>query len=102
MKKVWLQNVATKGFLSVRGEDDKWTYNGKLWTRDDTGKPCGAYSWERFEIVVLNRKIDHDPHDLEKQVEILRSENEHLRHEIEKLKPYKELLMLMKVLLNDC
>ncbi len=101
LKKVWLRNVATNGFLSVRGEDDKWTFDGKLWTRDDTGKPAGPYSWERFEGVVLNRKIDLDPHDLEKQVELLRSENETLRHEIERLRPYKDLVSSLKLLLQD-
>ena len=60
LRKVWLQNVATGGFLSVR-DGEGWTYSGKLWTRDDQGRPAGAYSWECFDIQVYVYPIKRVP-----------------------------------------
>jgi len=46
---VWIQNVCTKGFLSVRSNEG-WTAPGKAWTRGQEPQPSGAFSWERFQI----------------------------------------------------
>jgi hypothetical protein len=99
---VWIKSVVSSGFLSVRDVDDKWTYNGRIWTRDQDGVPTGPYSWEAFEIVALNRKKDADTHDLLLQLETLRSENERLKHEVLQLRPYKEMVTTLKGLLNQC
>eukprot|EP00009_Paramoeba_aestuarina_P006219 CAMPEP_0201523466 /NCGR_PEP_ID=MMETSP0161_2-20130828/20000_1 /ASSEMBLY_ACC=CAM_ASM_000251 /TAXON_ID=180227 /ORGANISM="Neoparamoeba aestuarina, Strain SoJaBio B1-5/56/2" /LENGTH=215 /DNA_ID=CAMNT_0047922593 /DNA_START=33 /DNA_END=680 /DNA_ORIENTATION=+ len=102
LKKVFLRNLATEGFMSVR-DHESWTAEGKVWTRDEKGGPAGPYSWESFEVSLQNRKSEQQiSESMSKEVEKLREENERLRKENEELKKYKNVVVGLKGLLEQC
>eukprot|EP00211_Chloroparvula_japonica_P015646 CAMPEP_0119131812 /NCGR_PEP_ID=MMETSP1310-20130426/10663_1 /TAXON_ID=464262 /ORGANISM="Genus nov. species nov., Strain RCC2339" /LENGTH=216 /DNA_ID=CAMNT_0007122407 /DNA_START=94 /DNA_END=744 /DNA_ORIENTATION=+ len=98
LEDVWIQSVATNGFLSVR-DAEGWTFDGCIWTRDENGNPAGAYSWECFDVQVLGasaKAASDDANVLKKQLVDAQAELARLRQENAELRQYKDLVVSFK------